>query len=119
MAVAATVIADAQMAAGSAGIYMRAEGCAAASPHGIQCTQLPAIELFTLLHIIPVCIKHSGYFILWLHQRWLYKVSKGLKTVWGDGFAMCRYTSVVSICAWPRSSFMVRIFTPCSNRWVA
>ena len=52
MAVAATIVADAQMAAGGAAIYMCAQRCCTASPDGMECTQLPGIELFTLLHTV-------------------------------------------------------------------
>src|SRR5665213_913780 len=93
---------------------MCAKSCTAAPSNGIECTQLPAIELCTLLHGRPVCIEHSGYLVLRLHQLCLYKVSKGLNMFCVSGLAMCRYTIVVSICACPSSSLMTRMLTPLS-----
>jgi hypothetical protein len=84
MTVAATIVADAQVAAGSAAIHMGAKSRTATSPNGVQCTQLPGIELCPAhagLHIMPVCIQHTGHLVLGLHQLCLYKVSKGLNTV--------------------------------------
>jgi hypothetical protein len=112
MPVAATVVADTDVATAITCIYMPAQGCCATV---FECT-----ECFLLMHIkaLQICVaKHIGYLPAGPHSVKI--LSSGLMGNCSGSVHTCRYSMVVSILAWPRSFCTAMMFTPSSKRCVA
>jgi hypothetical protein len=88
VAVTATIIADAQVAAIGTAIYMASERSGAATLYCAKDTQLPAIDRSGMLHLWPVCFQHISHFQMHFHLALgVYKVSIGLKAIVKTGLA--------------------------------
>src|SRR5690554_1807080 len=116
MPVSTTVVADVDFRTAIALIYMSAHSGSATPSNGMQCSHMPSRKGFGR-DVILLYFQHISHLEVATHYS--KSVSSGLNLCELPVFATCKYTSVVSIKAWPKSSFRLIIFRPASNKCVA
>lgn len=98
-------------------VQVSAQFLGAAFAYGVQSACVPTCMRY-VIEMFHSQVQDIRHFIFGPHYL-AYRVSRGLNLTELPESATCRYMMVVSIWAWPNSSFKHMMFIPSSSKWVA